>query len=59
MLNKTKDQIKQDFERKLITRYSKDVSQAHPLHIYEAFGRLIRDYVTQYWYESKNKYNEK
>ena len=59
MLNKTKEQIKQDFENKLITRYSKDVSQAHPLHIYEAFGRLIRDYVTQYWYESKNKYNEK
>ncbi len=59
MLNKTKDQIKKDFENKLITRYSKDVAQAHPLHIYEAFGRLIRDYVTQYWYESKNKYNEK
>ena len=58
MLNKTKDQIKKDFEQKLITRYSKDVTQAHPLHIYEAFGRLIRDYVTQYWYESKNKYNE-
>ena len=59
MLNKTKDQIKKDFQQKLITRYSKDVEQAHPLHIYEAFGRLIRDYVTQYWYESKNKYNEK
>ncbi len=59
MLNKTKDQIKKDFQQKLITRYSKDIEQAHPLHIYEAFGRLIRDYVTQYWYESKNKYNEK
>ena len=59
MLNKTKDQIKEDFQKKLITRYSKDVQKAHPLHIYEAFGRLIRDYVTQYWYESKNKYNEK
>ncbi len=59
MLNITKEQIKKDFKQKLITRYSKDIEQAHPLHIYEAFGRLVRDYVTQYWYESKNKYNEK
>lgn len=58
MLNKTKDQIKKDFEKKLVTRYAKSVSQANPLQLYEAFGRLIRDYTAQYWYDSKNQFNE-
>ncbi len=56
MLNITKEQIKHDFQKKLITRYAKDVSQAHPLHIYEALGRLVRDYISQYWYDTKNQY---
>ena len=56
MLQKTKDQIKEDFTRKLITRYAKDISQASPLHIYEALGRLVRDYIAQYWHDSKTQY---
>lgn len=58
MLQKTKEQIKQDFTQKLITRYAKDVTEASPLHIYEALGRLIRDYISEYWYETKKQYND-
>ena len=57
MLNITKEQIKEDFKNKLITRYAKDVKEAHPLQIYEALGRVVRDYITKYWYESKIQYN--
>lgn len=56
MFPKNKDQIKEDFQKKLITRYAKDVSQANPLHIYEALGRLIRDYICEYWYQSKTEF---
>ena len=58
MLNITKEQIKEDFKNKLIKRYSKDISQAHPLQIYEALGRVVRDYISNYWYESKKQYNQ-
>ncbi len=57
MLSKTKEQIKIDFTRKLITRYAKDITQASPLHIYEALGRLVRDYIAQYWHDSKTQYS--
>ena len=58
MLSITKEQIKEDFRKKLITRYAKDVTQAHPLQIYESLGRVVRDYITEYWYESKLQYNQ-
>lgn len=56
MLNKTKDQIKKDFTKKLITRYGKDITQASPLHIYEAAGRLVRDYIAHYWHDTRTQY---
>jgi len=59
MLCKTKDQIKEDLKRKLITRYASDVEHASTLHIYEALGRLIRDYIAEYWYETKTQYSDK
>ncbi len=56
MLNITKEQIKKDFEQKMIKRYAKDIRDAHPLELYEAFGRLVRDYVARYWHESRKQY---
>ncbi|MBQ2966492.1 MAG: glycogen/starch/alpha-glucan phosphorylase [Clostridia bacterium] len=55
-MNKTKDQIKKDFTKKLITRYGKDITQASPLHIYEAAGRLVRDYIAHYWHDTRTQY---
>ena len=57
MLNKTKEQIKEDFQKQLIIRFSKDVTQASPLQIYEALGKLVRNYASDYWYESKKQYS--
>ncbi|MBO5453957.1 MAG: glycogen/starch/alpha-glucan phosphorylase [Clostridia bacterium] len=57
MLSKTKEQIKEDFQKQLIIRFSKDVTQASPLQIYEALGKLVRNYAADYWYESKKQYS--
>lgn len=53
----TKERIKADFEEKLTRRYAIDVAGATKLHQYIALGRVIKDYISECWKNSKFQYN--
>ncbi|SHK44805.1 glycogen/starch/alpha-glucan phosphorylase [Tepidibacter formicigenes] len=57
----TKNQFKEDFIKKLISKRGKSIKDATLWDKYSAFGSLIRDYIAENWVKTNEKYisNEK
>ena len=54
----TKEQIKQDYLKRLTFTFAEGVSEASIDHKYLALGKLIKDYVTEGWAETNRAYTE-
>lgn len=55
----TKEQIKQDYLKRLTFTFAEGVNEASLDHKYMALGKLIKDYVTEGWAETNRAYTEK
>ena len=55
----TKEQIKQDYLKRLTFTFAEGVNEASLDHKYLALGKLIKDYVTEGWAETNRVYTEK
>ncbi len=51
-----KNDIKRDFQRKLISNFAKDVNEASMFQKYIAFGKTIREYASQKWLKTNKDY---
>lgn len=54
-----KQQVKNDFKRKVMTMFAEDVNEASKLHQYIALGSLIKDYCSKNWMETNKQYENK
>ena len=52
----TKEQIKQDYLKRLTFTFAEGVNEASIDHKYMALGKLIKDYVTEGWAETNRAY---
>ena len=52
----SKETIKKDFVKKLITMFSEDIEEASTHHKYLAFGSLIKDYCAENWMKTNKRY---
>ncbi|EDS78585.1 glycogen/starch/alpha-glucan phosphorylase [Clostridium massiliodielmoense] len=52
----SKETIKKDFVKKLITMFSEDIDEASTHHKYLAFGSLIKDYCAENWMKTNKRY---
>ena len=55
----TKEMIKDGFALKLKGLYSKDFQNASDIQKYIAFSNLIRDYMSEGWFETTQQYKDK
>ncbi|WP_300328137.1 glycogen/starch/alpha-glucan phosphorylase [Fusobacterium sp.] len=56
ILNKTKEEIKKDYLKRLTFTFAEDIDQASLDHKYFALGKLIKDYLTEKWSETNKTY---
>jgi starch phosphorylase len=54
-----KDAFKVEFERRLIEKFGRDVSNSHITERYETLGRMVRDYAGKDWRVTREKTIEK
>ena len=54
----TKEQIKQDYLKRLTFTFAEGVNEASIDHKYLALGKLIKDYVTEGWAETNRAYTQ-
>ena len=54
----TKEQIKQDYLKRLTFTFAEGVNEASIGHKYLALGKLIKDYVTEGWAETNRAYTQ-
>ena len=59
ILAKTKEEIKNDYLKRLTFTFAEDISQATLEHKYFALGKLIKDYLTEKWAETNKIYRER
>ena len=59
ILAKTKEEIKNDYLKRLTFTFAEDISQATLEHKYFALGKLIKDYLTEKWAETNKIYKER
>lgn len=59
ILAKTKEEIKNDYLKRLTFTFAEDISQASLEHKYFALGKLIKDYLTEKWAETNKIYRER
>ena len=52
----TKEQIKQDYIKRLTFTFAEGVNEASMEHKYMALGKLIKDYVTEGWAQTNREY---
>ncbi|KEH95705.1 glycogen/starch/alpha-glucan phosphorylase [Clostridium novyi] len=52
----SKETIKKDFVKKLITMFSEDIEEASKHHKYLALGSLIKDYCAENWMKTNKRY---
>ncbi|EOD00532.1 glycogen/starch/alpha-glucan phosphorylase [Caldisalinibacter kiritimatiensis] len=50
-----KNTIKNDFKKKLMCVFAEEVEEASKLHKYIALGRVIREYISEAWLQSKKR----
>lgn len=58
ILNKTKEDIKKDYIKRLTFTFAEDIETASLRHKYYALGKLIKDYLTENWAETNKVYRE-
>ena len=58
ILNKTKEEIKKDYLKRLTFTFAENIEQATLDHKYFALGKLIKDYLTEKWAETNKTYRE-
>lgn len=51
-----KETIKKDFLKKLITMFSEEIQDTTMLHMYLAFGSLIKEYCAENWLKTNKQY---
>lgn len=54
----TKEQIKQDYIKRLTFTFAEGVNEASIEHKYMALGKLIKDYVTDGWAKTNREYTQ-
>ena len=59
ILAKTKEEVKNDYLKRLTFTFAEDISQATLEHKYFALGKLIKDYLTEKWAETNKIYRER
>ena len=57
-MNLTKDRIKNDFKKKLMNLYSEDITESSKLHLYLTLGSLVREYVSEKWMKTNERYSK-
>ncbi len=59
ILNKTKEQLKEDYLKRLTFTFAEDIDTASLRHKYFALGKLIKDYLAEQWSDTNNTYFDK
>lgn len=54
-----KENIKRDFQKKLMTMFAEEVEDASILHKYFALGGLLKEYSAEKWMKTTKQYTEK
>ncbi|SHE98223.1 glycogen/starch/alpha-glucan phosphorylase [Caloramator proteoclasticus] len=57
-MNLTKEQIKNDYQKKLINLFAEDLEESSVLHQYIALAELVKEYSFERWMKTNKKYKK-